>query len=138
MAPALQATMRQIPVAHLAVHCHDTYGMAIANILTSLRLGIAIVDSSVGGLGGCPYARGATGNVATEDVLYLLDGYGIKHGINMDSVLRASQYISGALGRPNGSRVARALIARREYKAAKAAKARSAGEGPAASSAVAA
>ncbi|KAG2492154.1 hypothetical protein HYH03_009645 [Edaphochlamys debaryana] len=119
----LQATMQQIPVSKLAVHCHDTYGMAIANIAASLRLGVAVVDSSVAGLGGCPYARGATGNVATEDVLYLLDGYGIRHGISMDAVLAASEYISGALGRPNGSRVAKALLARRAAEAEKEAKA---------------
>lgn len=109
----VQATLKQIDAQYLAVHCHDTYGMAVANILAALRLGISVVDSSVAGLGGCPYARGATGNVATEDVLYLLDGYGIEHGIDMDAVLLASDYISSALGRPNGSRVARALLARR-------------------------
>ncbi|KXZ49825.1 hypothetical protein GPECTOR_19g276 [Gonium pectorale] len=119
----LQATLRQVPASALAVHCHDTYGMAIANIASALRMGISVIDSSVAGLGGCPYARGATGNVATEDVLYLLDGYGIRHGIDMDAVLRASEYISGALGRPNGSRVARALLARRADEEAKAAKA---------------
>ncbi|GLC47489.1 hypothetical protein PLESTB_000890900 [Pleodorina starrii] len=113
MEAMLKATLRQVSADKLAVHCHDTYGMAIANILTSLRMGVSVVDSSVAGLGGCPYARGATGNVATEDVLYMLDGYGIVHGIDMDAVLRASEFISGALGRPNGSRVARALLARR-------------------------
>ncbi|GLI66702.1 hypothetical protein VaNZ11_010579, partial [Volvox africanus] len=118
MEAMLTATLRQLRPDKLAVHCHDTYGMAIANILTALRMGITVVDSSVAGLGGCPYARGATGNVATEDVLYLLDGYGIQHGIDMDAVLRASEYISNALGRPNSSRVARALLARRADAAA--------------------
>ncbi|PNH07854.1 Hydroxymethylglutaryl-CoA lyase, mitochondrial [Tetrabaena socialis] len=121
MEAMLQATLRHVPAAALAVHCHDTYGMAIANISSALRLGISVVDSSVAGLGGCPYARGATGNVATEDVMYLLDGYGIRHGLDWDAVLAASEYISGALGRPNGSRVARALLAKRADAASKAA-----------------
>eukprot|EP00198_Chlamydomonas_reinhardtii_P013868 XP_001703205.1 hydroxymethylglutaryl-CoA lyase [Chlamydomonas reinhardtii] len=102
-----------VPAARLAVHCHDTYGMAVANIIAAMRMGVAVVDASVAGLGGCPYARGATGNVATEDVMYMLDGYGISHGLDWGRVLDASEYISAALGRPNGSRAAKALLARR-------------------------
>lgn len=112
MEAMLQATAAVVPVSRLAVHCHDTYGMAIANIAASLRMGVAVVDSAVAGLGGCPYARGATGNVATEDVLYLLDGYGIQHGVDMAQVLQASDFISRALGRPNASKVAKALLAK--------------------------
>lgn len=122
MEDMLQATMRHVPAEKLAVHCHDTYGMAIANIDRSLRMGIATVDSSVAGLGGCPYARGATGNVATEDVMYLLDGYGISHGVSWDAVLAASEYISNALGRANGSRVAKAMLAKRADEAERVAK----------------
>ncbi|GFR52331.1 hypothetical protein Agub_g14871 [Astrephomene gubernaculifera] len=121
MEAMLKETARYIPLDRIGVHCHDTYGMAIANILASLRMGISIIDSSVAGLGGCPYARGATGNVATEDVLYLLNGYGIQHGIDFDAVLRASEYITNALGRPNGSRVANALLAKRADEARRAA-----------------
>lgn len=87
---------------------HNTYGMAIANILTSLQLGISCVDSSVAGLGGCPYAPGASGNVSTEDVVYLLSGLGIQHGVDMDKLLAASAYICHALGRQPSSCVARA------------------------------
>lgn len=95
----------RIPVEQLAVHCHDTYGMAIANIHTALQLGIAVVDSSVAGLGGCPYAQGASGNVATEDVVYLLNGLGIEHGVDLDRLVAAGQFISDELGRVNGSKV---------------------------------
>ncbi len=93
----------------LAVHFHDTYGQALANIYASLEEGVAVVDSAVAGLGGCPYAKGATGNVATEDVLYLLDGLGIATGVAMDRLLLASRFICDALGRPPASKVARAL-----------------------------
>tara|TARA_R110002072_G_scaffold7773_6_gene41571 strand:- start:1976 stop:2884 length:909 start_codon:yes stop_codon:yes gene_type:complete len=92
----------------LAVHCHDTYGQALANIYASLQMGIAVVDSSVAGLGGCPYAKGSSGNVATEDLLYLLAGLGIETGINLDQVIDVGQYISELLGRSNQSKVARA------------------------------
>ena len=101
-----------IPADQLAVHCHDTYGQALANILVAMQHGISTIDSSVAGLGGCPYAKGATGNVATEDVVYLLDGLGINHGIDLTKLLTASQYISEQLNREPQSRAAKALIAR--------------------------
>ena len=87
--------------------------LALANVLASLQLGVATFDTSVSGLGGCPYAKGATGNVATEDVVYLLHGMGIDTGIDLDALIDAGQFIREALGQPNGSRVARALLARR-------------------------
>lgn len=105
----LQTLLADIPAAQLALHCHDTYGQALANILVGLQHGIATVDASVAGLGGCPYARGASGNVATEDVLYMLDGLGIATGVDLQALVAAGQRISAALGRPSGSRVARAL-----------------------------
>ena len=101
---------RDIPREKLAGHFHDTYGQALANIYASLLEGIAVFDSSVAGLGGCPYAKGATGNVATEDVLYLLNGLGIHTGIDMDQLIAAGQRICDVLGKPNGSRVARARL----------------------------
>lgn len=97
-----------IPRAQLAGHFHDTYGQALANVYASLLEGISIFDSSVAGLGGCPYAKGATGNVATEDVVYLLDGLGIETGIDLERLIEAGQRISTVLGRANGTRVARA------------------------------
>lgn len=99
----------KIPVDNLAVHFHDTYGQALANILAALQLGIATVDSSVAGLGGCPYAHGATGNVASEDLLYMLDGLGIRTGVDLNRLLDAGDYICGALGRKSSSKVAQAL-----------------------------
>ena len=99
---------RDIQRDKLAGHFHDTYGQALANIYASLLEGIAVFDSSVAGLGGCPYAKGATGNVATEDVLYLLNGLGIATGIDMDKLIAAGQRICEVLGKPNGSRVAKA------------------------------
>lgn len=107
--PMLQAVLQQVPVEALAVHCHDTYGQALANILTSLAAGVAVVDSSTAGLGGCPYARGASGNVATEDVLYMLHGMGIPTGVDLQKVMAAGDFICAALGRPSASKVARAL-----------------------------
>ncbi|MBK5478020.1 MULTISPECIES: hydroxymethylglutaryl-CoA lyase [unclassified Pseudomonas] len=98
----------QVPRDKLAGHFHDTYGQAIANIYASLLEGINVFDSSIAGLGGCPYAKGASGNVATEDVLYLLNGLGIDTGIDLDALMRAGQHISQVLGRPTGSRVAKA------------------------------
>lgn len=97
-----------VPRAQLAGHFHDTYGQALANVYASLLEGISIFDSSVAGLGGCPYAKGATGNVATEDVVYLLDGLGIETGIDLERLIEAGQRISTVLGKANGSRVARA------------------------------
>lgn len=98
-----------IPREQLAGHFHDTYGQALANILASLQEGVAVFDSSVAGLGGCPYAKGASGNVASEDVLYMLDGLGIETGINLQKLIAAGNQISQVLNRPTGSKVARAL-----------------------------
>jgi isopropylmalate/homocitrate/citramalate synthase len=108
----VEAVAERVPVARLAAHFHDTYGMALANLLEVLRLGVAVVDSSVAGLGGCPYAKGATGNVATEDVVYMLNGMGIHTGVDLDKLRAAGEAISGTLGRAPVSRVARALAAR--------------------------
>jgi hydroxymethylglutaryl-CoA lyase len=99
-----------IPIEQLAVHFHDTYGQALANILACLELGVRTVDTSVAGLGGCPYARGATGNVATEDVLYLLSGLGLQTGVDLPAVASTGQWISAQLGRENNSRAGRALL----------------------------
>jgi hydroxymethylglutaryl-CoA lyase len=101
---------RDIPRQQLAGHFHDTYGQALANIYASLLEGISVFDSSVAGLGGCPYAKGAKGNVASEDVLYLLNGLGIHTGIDLDQLIAAGQRICTVLGRENGSRVARARL----------------------------
>lgn len=98
----------QVPRDKLAGHFHDTYGQAVANIYASLLEGINVFDSSIAGLGGCPYAKGASGNVATEDVLYLLNGLGIETGIDLEALIRAGEQISRVLGRPTGSRVAKA------------------------------
>ncbi|WP_256831167.1 hydroxymethylglutaryl-CoA lyase [Pseudomonas sp. Pse1] len=102
---------KDVPRDKLAGHFHDTYGQAMANIYASLLEGIAVFDSSIAGLGGCPYAKGASGNVATEDVLYLLNGLGIETGVDMDLLLLAGQQISNVLGRATGSRVAKARSA---------------------------
>ena len=102
-------TVEYIPVTRLALHCHDTYGQALANIFAGLQMGIAVVDSSVAGLGGCPYARGATGNVATEDVLYMLNGLNIETGVDLESLVDAAWFISDFLGRPPNSNVAKAM-----------------------------
>ncbi len=99
---------REVPRERLAGHFHDTYGQALANIYASLLEGIAVFDSSVAGLGGCPYAKGASGNVASEDVLYMFNGLDIATGIDLDKLIAAGQRISQLLGRANGSRVARA------------------------------
>lgn len=104
----LRAVAAEVPIARLAVHFHDTYGQALANILACLELGIGVVDASVAGLGGCPYAPGATGNVATEDVLYMLQGMGIDTGVDMDRLIEAGRFINAKLGRETQSRVARA------------------------------
>lgn len=108
----IAAVAARIPLERLAVHFHDTYGQALANILASLELGVAAIDSSVAGLGGCPYAKGATGNVASEDVLYLLDGLGIRTGVDLAGLAAAGRFISGVLGREPASKVARALAAK--------------------------
>jgi hydroxymethylglutaryl-CoA lyase len=93
----------------LAVHFHDTYGQALANTLAALRAGVSCVDASAGGLGGCPYARSATGNLATEDLVWMLDGLGIEHGVNLDSLVRTSLWLADHLGRPSPSRVVTAV-----------------------------
>ncbi len=108
----LNTLIKHIPADKLAVHCHDTYGQALANILRAVQMGVSVVDSSVAGLGGCPYAPGAAGNVATEDLLYMLDGMGIKTGVDLDAVIEAGNWISEELGRGNLSRVARAKTAK--------------------------
>jgi isopropylmalate/homocitrate/citramalate synthase len=108
----LSAVAEQVPLERLAVHFHDTYGQALANILACLEMGVATVDAAVAGLGGCPYAKGASGNVATEDVVYLLDGLGIATGIDLDRLAAAGAYICGELGRPPSSKVALALAGR--------------------------
>lgn len=106
----LEVVAGHIPRGKLAGHFHDTYGQALANIYASLLEGIEVFDSSVAGLGGCPYAKGATGNVASEDVVYMMQGLDIETGIDLDRLISAGQRISSALGRPNGSRVARARL----------------------------
>jgi hydroxymethylglutaryl-CoA lyase len=115
----IEAVARRTPIEKLGGHFHDTYGQALANIFASLETGIATFDCSVAGLGGCPYAPGATGNVATEDVLYMLDGLDIRTGVDMDKLLQAAQFICGQLGRPTASRAGRALAAKAARRAAK-------------------
>ena len=110
---ALEAALQHYPIDEVSGHFHDTYGQALSNVYASLELGIHTFDTSVSGLGGCPYARGATGNVATEDVVYLLHGLGIATGIDLDALIDAGAFIRAALGQANGSRVARALLAKR-------------------------
>ena len=109
----VEAVADSVPVAALAAHFHDTYGQALANLLAVMDLGVATIDSAVAGLGGCPFAPGAAGNVATEDVLYMLDGMGIETGADLDAVAAAGRFVTDALGRAPASRVAQALAARR-------------------------
>lgn len=109
----MQRLVKEFPVDRLSGHFHDTYGQALANIYASLDVGISIYHASVAGLGGCPYAKGATGNVATEDVLYLMQGLGIETGIDLDAVVEAGQFISRHLGRKAASRAGNALAAKR-------------------------
>ncbi len=106
IAAVVAAVARQVPVTALALHCHDTYGQALANIYAGLQDGVAVVDSSVAGLGGCPYAKGATGNVATEDVLYLLNGMGYETNVDLDKVIETAWWISDKLGRKPVSKLA--------------------------------
>ena len=110
----IEIVAREVPLERLAIHFHDTYGQALANIFACLEAGVSVVDSSVAGLGGCPHATGATGNVATEDVIYMLDGMGIETGVDLDALLEAGAFISQCLGRAPASRVARAFAAKRE------------------------
>jgi isopropylmalate/homocitrate/citramalate synthase len=109
----IEAVAREVPVGRLAVHLHDTYGQALANLYAALELGVATADSSVAGLGGCPYAKGASGNVATEDVVYMLDGLGFETGVDLAQVFEAGRFICAALGREPTSKVAKALAAKR-------------------------
>jgi hydroxymethylglutaryl-CoA lyase len=110
---AMERALKHYPIAEVSGHFHDTYGQALANVYASLEVGVHVFDASVAGLGGCPYAKGATGNVATEDVLFLLDGLGIETGVSLEAVVDAAAFISGALGRKPVSRVANALLAKR-------------------------
>ncbi|XP_068131954.1 hydroxymethylglutaryl-CoA lyase, mitochondrial isoform X1 [Hyperolius riggenbachi] len=109
MRDMLTAVLDVVPAKSLAVHCHDTYGQALANILVALQMGVQVVDSSIAGLGGCPYAQGAAGNVATEDVVYMLHGLGINTGIDLKKLTEAGAYICKALGRKSNSKVAQAI-----------------------------
>jgi hydroxymethylglutaryl-CoA lyase len=109
----LEAVLRELPADSLSGHYHDTYGQAVANVLASLQMGIFRFDTSIAGLGGCPFARGATGNVATEDVVFLLHGLGIETGLDLDALVDAGQWISGQLGRRSNSRAGNALAAKR-------------------------
>ena len=99
-----------VAIEKLAVHLHDTYGQALANIYAALQMGVSVIDSSVAGLGGCPYAKGASGNVATEDLVYMLNGLNIEHGVDLEKLIMAGQYIMQKLNRVNGSKVALALL----------------------------
>ncbi|MBB3213615.1 hydroxymethylglutaryl-CoA lyase [Herbaspirillum sp. Sphag1AN] len=114
VAPVMETAARVFPITGLSGHFHDTYGQALANIYASLEVGITIYHASVAGLGGCPYARGATGNVATEDVLYMMQGLGIATGVDLDLVVDAGQFISQQLGRKSSSRAGNAIAAKRQ------------------------
>jgi len=113
----IEACAQRVPMARLAGHYHDTYGQALANIYASLELGVATFDSSVAGLGGCPYAAGATGNVATEDVVYMMNGLGIETGVDLARLVEIGQWISGVLGREPATRAGRALASKAAAKA---------------------
>jgi hydroxymethylglutaryl-CoA lyase len=118
---ALERALKHFPVAEVSGHFHDTYGQALANIYACLEMGIHTFDASVAGLGGCPYAKGATGNVGTEDVLFMLNGLGIDTGVDIDQLVDAAGWISGVLGRKPVSRTGNALLAKRAAKEAAAA-----------------
>lgn len=110
----LHAVSARVPTTKLAVHFHDTYGQALTNIYAALQLGISVVDSAIAGLGGCPYAKGASGNVATEDVVYLLNGLGVETGIDIHKLLQAGWFISKKLGKPPISKVSAAYLANQQ------------------------
>lgn len=110
----LRAVGAEVPTAKLAMHFHDTYGQALANLYAGMEEGVRVIDAAAGGLGGCPYAPGATGNVATEDVVYMLEGMGVKTGVDMDRLLAATNEVARLLGRAPVSRVASALNAKRK------------------------
>jgi hydroxymethylglutaryl-CoA lyase len=116
MKELVPAAGSEFPIENLAGHYHDTYGQALANILASLEAGLTIFHSSVAGLGGCPYAPGATGNVATEDVLYLLQGLGVETGIDLDEVVSIGEFICTNISRPNASKAGSALLAKKRMK----------------------
>jgi isopropylmalate/homocitrate/citramalate synthase len=109
----LEAVAARVPIAQLAGHYHDTYGQALANIYASLELGVATFDTSVAGLGGCPYAKGASGNVATEDVVYMLNGLGIRTGVDLDKVVDIGQWICGVIGKEPASKAGKAIAAKK-------------------------
>ena len=109
----MERALKHFPLDEVSGHFHDTYGQALANIYACLELGVHIFDASVAGLGGCPYAKGATGNVATEDVVFMLHGLGIETGIDLDALVDAGAFISGVLGRAPVSRAGKALLAKR-------------------------
>ena len=111
---ALEAALAHFDIDHVSGHFHDTYGQALANTLAALQMGVWNFQSSVAGLGGCPYAKGATGNVATEDVVYLMHGMGIDTGVDLDALIDAGAWVCEQLGRPSASRVARAVLAQRK------------------------
>ena len=111
----IDAVAQRVPIEKIALHFHDTFGQALANIIACMELGVAVIDSSVAGLGGCPYAEGASGNVATEDVLYMLNGLEVDTGINLDEVLNTVEFISSALRKDPVSKVAKALTNRKAY-----------------------
>ena len=111
---ALERALKHYPLHEVSGHFHDTYGQALANIYACLELGVHVFDTSVAGLGGCPYAKGATGNVATEDVVFMLNGLGIETGLDLDALVDAGGFISGVLGRPPVSRAGKALLTKRE------------------------
>ena len=115
---ALERALKHYAAGDVSGHFHDTYGQALANIYACLQAGVHVFDTSVAGLGGCPYARGATGNVATEDVVFMLNGLGIHSGINLEALVDAGAFISDALGRPPISRAGKALLSKREKTAA--------------------
>lgn len=111
---AIESALKYIDIDHVSGHFHDTYGQALSNTLAALQLGVWQFDTSVAGLGGCPYAKGATGNVATEDVVYMLHGMGIETGIDLEKLVDVGQKISDFLGRANGSSVARSILSKRQ------------------------
>jgi hydroxymethylglutaryl-CoA lyase len=110
---AMERTLAHFALDEVSGHFHDTYGQALTNIYACLEMGVRVFDASVAGLGGCPYAKGATGNVATEDVVFMLDGLGVQTGIDLDALVDAGAFISEQLGRAPVSRVGRALLAKR-------------------------
>jgi hydroxymethylglutaryl-CoA lyase len=110
----LRAVAAQVPMVKLAMHFHDTYGQALANLYAGMEEGVRVIDSAAGGLGGCPFAPGATGNVATEDVVYMLEGMGIRTGVDMAKLVAATNEITALIGRGPASRVANALNAKRQ------------------------